>query len=186
MVTATVEKHRWTREEYERMAETGGFGERRVELVEGVVYEMTPQNSPHATGIRMAVKAFRSVFPDGFDVSSQLPLALGADSMPEPDVSVLAGEPLDFLEAHPTSAVLVLEVVDSSEQHDRRKAAVYARAGIPEYWITNLVRDQVEVYRAPEGGAYRTHLILRRGERIAPLARPDSPVSADDLLPRRD
>lgn len=186
MVTATVEAHRWNREEYVRLAEAGYFGEHRVELIDGVIYDMTPQDSSHATGVRKGQSALQTVFATGFDVRPQLPLALGADSMPEPDIAMVLGEPDDYVDAHPTHAVLILEVADSSELHDRkRKASLYARAGIPEYWISNLVRGHLEVHRDPEGGVYRTHQIHERGERIAPLARPESAVAVDDLLPRR-
>ncbi len=185
MVTATVEAHHWTRERYEQAAAAGVFEDRRVELVDGVIYDMTPQNSPHATGIRKCERALQAVFASGFDVRSQLPLALGADSMPEPDVAVVVGEPDDYRKAHPTTAVLVVEVSDASELHDRnRKASLYARAGIPELWLVNL--DCLEAHRDPVDGAYHSRQILRRGERIAPLARPDAAIAAEDLLPRPD
>lgn len=138
-------------------------------------------------GITKCVDALRAVFPAGFLVRSQLPLALGAESMPEPDVAVVLGKPDDYRKAHPTAALLVLEVSDASELHDRnRKALLYARGGIPEYWMANLVRDCVEVHRDPIDGAYSTRLVLGRGERIAPLARPDAPIAVEDLLPLRD
>lgn len=188
MVTATtIEAHRWTREKYEQAAAAGIFGEDRVELVDGVIYDMTPQNSPHMTGVRKVQKAFERVFQAGYDVRPQGPLALGAESMPEPDVAVVVGEPDDYSAAHPTTALLVVEVSDASELHDRnRKAALYARAGIPEYWILNLVRDHLEVYRDPVEDAYRTREIVGRGSAVAPVARPDCRIALEDLLPRRN
>jgi Uma2 family endonuclease len=187
MVTATVEAHRWTRVKYEQAAAAGVFEDRRVELVDGVIYDMTPQNSPHATGIVKCAEALRAVFSSGFHVRPQLPLALGADSMPEPDFAVVAGKADDYRKAHPATAVLVVEVSDASELHDRnRKASLYARAGIPELWLVNLVRDHLEVHRDPADGAYRSRQVLRRGERIAPLARPDVAIAVEDLLPLPD
>src|SRR4029079_2189264 len=81
MVTATVEAHRWTREKYEQAAAAGVFGEDRVELVDGVIYDMTPQNSPDMTGVRKLQRALETVFQAGYDVRPQGPLALGAESM---------------------------------------------------------------------------------------------------------
>ena len=183
-----VTVHTWTREDYERMAELGFFQDRRVELVEGVVYEfMTPQQSPHATGVRKTSKALEVVFSRGYDVRAQLPLALGPKSMPEPDLAVVAGEPDDYLHAHPSTAVLIVEVADSSQIHDRkRKAKVYAAAGIQDYWIVNLRLDAVEVLRDPCKGVYQTRQTCRRGEAISPVARPEASVAVEDLLPRHD
>ena len=186
-VMATAEPEiRTTREEYVRMVEAGVFEGRRVELVDGVVFEMTPQLSPHASTVMLAEEALRKAFPSGFSLRCQMPLDVGADSMPEPDLAVVPGSPRDYFAAHPTGAALVLEVTDTSQHHDRkRKAGTYAEAGIQDFWIVNLARDVVEICRDPENGIYRTRLILRRGEQIAPLARPDEPIAVVDLLPVR-
>lgn len=76
-------------------------------------------------------------------------------------------------------------MADTSLQHDRKKGGVYAKAGIQDYWIVNLARDVLEVYRDPVGATYRTRLVLRRGEQTAPLARPDAPIAVAALLPVR-
>ena len=183
---ATAESQvRYTQEEYVRMAGAGVFGDRRGELVDGVVYEMTPQESPHASGIRRGRRALQAVFPpEEFDVDAQLPLALGDEDMPEPDLAVVPRDPMDYVNSHPTGALLVLEVTDTSQYHDRkRKVRTYAKAGIQDYWIVNIPRDVLEVHRDPVDGIYRTRQILRRSERIAPLARPESQIAVDDLLP---
>jgi len=183
-----VAVHTWTREDYERMAELGFFQDQRVELVDGVVYEfMTPQLSPHATGVQKGLRALRAAFPADCDIRSQLPLILGLKSMPEPDLAVVVGEPDDYVHTHPSTAILIVEVADSSLLHDKkRKAEVYAAAGIADYWITNLRTDAVEVFRDPREGAYQTRRICRRGETISPLARPEASVAVDDLLPRHE
>jgi Uma2 family endonuclease len=182
---ATAESQvRYTQEEYVRMAQAGVFGDRRVELVDGVVYEMTPQLSPHAATVMQAYEVLRAVFSPGFSIRPQMPLDLGLTSMPEPDLAVVPGTPRDYYSAHPTGAVLVLEVTDTSQHHDRkRKVGDYATAGIQDYWIVNLARNVLEVYRDPLDGTYRTRQVLRRGESLAPLARPEARIAVDDLLP---
>lgn len=179
-----VKTHQWTREEYEQAAQAGLFQDRRVELVDGALYDMAPHLTPHATGIRLVVRALETIFTDGYDIRSQLPLSLDPRSEPEPDVAVVTGGPRDYLTHHPSTAVLVVEVADSSQYHDRkRKASLYARAELPDYWIVNLRLDQVEVLREPVDGLYRTRRIYRRGETISPLARPEATLTVDDLLP---
>ncbi|HYU33505.1 MAG TPA: Uma2 family endonuclease [Thermoanaerobaculia bacterium] len=187
MALPDVEVHRWTRQEYERAAYAGAFGDRRVELIDGVVYDMPPQGSPHATGVQKARRALDTAFPASqYDIRTQMPLALSRFSMPEPDLAVVPGEPDDYLKAHPKTALLVLEVADSSQYHDRvRKAGIYARAGLQDYWILNLTQDVLEVYRKPARGEYREKLTFHRGERIAPLACPEVTVAVNELLPKR-
>jgi Uma2 family endonuclease len=180
-----VRVHRFTRQEYERMAEVFD-PETRVELVDGVIYDMSPHTSRHAKSLAKANQALMAAFGPGYHLRPQLPLALGTYSMPEPDLAVIAGTPDDAYEDHPTTAVLVVEVTDSSQHHDRRrKAKLYAQTGLPDYWILNLRRDAVEVLRDPENGAYRTRLVFHRGERISPLARPEVAIAVEDLLPRQ-
>lgn len=169
--------HRWTRREYHRLVDVGVLGEDdRVELIEGNIVHMSPKDTPHAVAVRLVHRAVRAVFPDDcYLVHDQLPLALGSDSEPEPDVSVVEGQPRDFLDDHPTSAVLVVEVAEASLQFDRdRKRALYARHGLPEYWIVNLKERQLEVYREPSGEAYAEvatydpdHTVSVQGDSIA-------------------
>jgi len=167
------------------MDRQGLFRDQRVELVEGLIYNFKkPQSSQHATGIRIAYLVLDKVFGAGFDVRSQLPLHLGPQSMPEPDLSVVPGEPDDYFDHHPTQALLVVEVSDASDLHDRRrKARLYARWNIQDYWIVLLRLDGLEVLREPVDGLYRTRRIFRRGETISPLARPEAALAVDDLLP---
>lgn len=185
MATRAVDVRRWTREEYEQLAAAGFFqpGE-RVELVEGVIYEMSPQNGRHAAGILLVHDALRSAFPQGHQIRIQLPLLLGSDSEPEPDVAVVPGGPRDYIPSHPTTAVLIVEVSDSSSFHDReRKGGVYARAGIPEYWLLDVVAERLEVYRNPGAGIYQTRHHLKTGDTVTPLANPGASIAVADLLP---
>ncbi len=188
----TVQVHRWTRQEYDRMVEAGVFapGE-RVELIDGEVLAMTPQGSLHATAVRLVEEALRTAFGGGHDVRVQMPLALDPSSEPEPDVAVVQGSPRDYRDAHPTSPLLVVEVGDATLDYDRgNKASLYARAGIADYWLLNLLDRRLEVYRAPApdpqsryGWAYRTVRSYGAGDRISPLAAPAALARVDDLLP---
>jgi Uma2 family endonuclease len=107
-------------------------------------------------------------------------------SVPEPDITVVSGAPRDYLKQHPSAAHLVVEVAASSLAQDRlTKAPIYAAAGIPEYWIVNLRREQLEVYRSPDPAARRYTVveIARRGDRITLASVADVMVAVTDLLP---
>jgi Uma2 family endonuclease len=192
MIVAAPAVRRWTRDEYYKMAEAGVFapGE-RVELIEGEIIAMTPQKSRHTAAIGLAQDALRVAFGSGFHVRSQGPLALDAHSEPEPDIAVVRGTPRDYVEDHPKAGVLVAEISDTTLAFDRgRKAAVYARAGIPEYWIVNLVDRVLEVHRdpgplphAPAEYGYRSILRLGPTETANPLHAPAATIRIADLLP---
>jgi Uma2 family endonuclease len=180
-----IEVRRWTREEYEKMIDAGIFPpETRAELVDGEILNMTPQKRAHGAAIRSAEEALRSAFKSGYDVQTQLPLALGPSSEPEPNLAVVSGSWRDYRDAHPSSAVLIVEIADTSLEYDRnRKGPLYAGSGIPEYWIVNLTDRCVEVYRDPSAGAYRFSKRFAPGETIVPLHAPEASVSVADLLP---
>src|SRR5262245_24175981 len=91
----------------------------RVGLVDGGIGTMTPQNSGHATAVSLVEIALRRAFATAAYVRAQLPLALDPDSEPEPDIAVVAGSPRDYRDAHPSSALLVVEVADASLVFDR-------------------------------------------------------------------
>lgn len=176
---------RWSRAEYDRAIEAGVFGpDARLELIEGAILAMGPQGSEHFTGIELVVDALRGAFGAGHRVRTQGPLAAGEDSEPEPDVAVVAGDARSYRDAHPTSALLVVEVSDHSLHRDRTvKQRLYARCGIPEYWILALPERRLEIYRDPTADGYRSVSIHWAGEAVAPLDRPDAAIVVDALLP---
>ncbi|WP_397546178.1 Uma2 family endonuclease [Rhodothermus marinus] len=182
-----VQTYRWTREAFEKLAEVGLVDpDARLELIDGeILQKMSPQSSRHATAVLLVAEALRSVFASpAYTVRVQLPLALGPYSEPEPDVAVVEGTPRRYREAHPSTAVLVVEVADASLAFDRtRKASLYARAGIPEYWIVNLLDGVLEVHRQPEGDTYQQRMVLPSQERVQPLARPEVEIAVAELLP---
>ncbi len=182
---ATAAKfRRFTREEYEDLVEQGFFHpDERVELVDGYIYEMSAQSTRHVVSVRLTRRVLARVFGEDFDILVQMPLSMGLDSEPEPDLAVVPGDPRDYLVSHPTSAVLVVEVAETSLQHDRKKAALYAHAGIPEYWILILGKRQLEVLRDPHDGTYRSSTVLNVTDRVSPLARPEASIPLADLFP---
>jgi Uma2 family endonuclease len=180
---------RWTREEYYLMAETGVLGpEDNVELIEGeIVYKVSPQKSPHAVTVQLVQQALMASFGSEYHVRTQLPISVEGDSDPEPDAVLSKGSARRFLATHPTPAdvILVVEVSDSSISFDRgRKARLYARAGIADYWIVNLVNRHVEVMTNPvEGLGYRSITLYREGDSIQPPVLGALPIAVGDLLP---
>jgi Uma2 family endonuclease len=184
-------KH-WTRLEYERLIDLGAFGpDDRVELLGGQLVVREPQGRPHSTAIRLVAQTLRAAFGPGWSIEAQLPVSLDEESEPEPDVTVVAGAPRDYLQAHPSRPGLVVEVALSSLALDRgEKASLYARAGLADYWIVNLVDNMLEVYRdpvaspdSPYGWRYRAVLTLRSGDRVRPMAMPEAEILVADLLP---
>jgi Uma2 family endonuclease len=180
----------WTKHEYYQMAELGWFIGQRVELIEGEVMVQSPQKFSHYATTDQAAEVLRKVFEPGAWVRIQGPLDLGADSEPEPDVSVVSGSRKNYTR-HPTTALLLVEVSDTSLANDRRrKGSLYARAGIGDYWIINLVDPQLEVYRnpvpdgtQPYGFRYADQTILHLSDYVAPLAAPQVQIALTDLLP---
>ncbi len=175
----------WTREEYDRLVAAGAFHPMaRLQLVQGEIVEMAPQSAEHATAVRRLQKALETVFGDGYDVRPQLPLALSDESEPEPDVTVVEGSLEDFRHQHPTRAILIVEIADSTLSFDKkRKHAMYAAAGVPEYWILNLVDGVLEVYRAPRESTYGAAHHFGPDDHVSPLAAPGRQLRVADLMP---
>jgi Uma2 family endonuclease len=180
---------RWTRKEYGRLIELGVLHEDDpIELIGGRMIVAEPQNTPHAVAIELAAETLRAALGPGWRVRVQLPIGIGDDSEPQPDIVVVRGAPRDSLRDHPATADLVVEVADSSVRLDRGpKARVYAQAEIPDYWIVNLVDRAVEIYREPGGvsGAPPMEAFTSPGP-VRPSHRlrfPDGRIAVDDLLP---
>jgi Uma2 family endonuclease len=181
---------RWTRQEYERLIKLRVLHEDEpVELLAGHLVVSEPQRTPHAVAIQLVEDALRPAFGAGWSIRVQLPLALGPDSEPEPDVAVVRGVPRDHLREHPSTPALVVEVAHDSLRTDRTlKRRLYARAGVQDYWIVNLIDRLVEIYREPvvddrQRWTYRSQSLGRPGEHVVPLAAPAAPIAVDELLP---
>jgi Uma2 family endonuclease len=174
------------------MGEAGIFApDERVELIEGEVLQMAPQGPTHSTGTCTTQDTLRDAFGPGFYVRHQLPLSLGQASDPEPDLAVVRGSSRDYRTAHPTTALLVVEVADTTLAFDRqKKASLYARAGIQDYWIVNIPEQVVEVHREPRPDPdrpfqYGYTRVSRHGagDTLMPLAAPEAAIPVADLLP---
>jgi Uma2 family endonuclease len=192
MATYPTHTKRWTRAEYDRLIERGVFRtEDRIELIGGELIVAEPESPEHYTAIRHSARALEAAFGPGWEVRPDGPIALDDESEPEPDIAVVRGSPGDYRHAHPSRPVLTLEISVSSLAWDReRKASLYARAGLSDYWILNLIASVLEVYRdpisdlaAPFGWRYAHREIVGPSGRIAPLAAPAAPVAVADLLP---
>ena len=181
----TVTVHRWTRTDYERMVNAGVFqsGD-RLELVGGEIIDMTPQSTRHAVAVQLVCDVLGGILESDYCLRSQMPLAVSVDSEPEPDVAVVRGTPRDYIEGHPRTALLVVEVPDTSLDYDREvKSPLYAACGIPEYWIVNLADEELIVFADPEEGQYTSQMTLHRGQTVSPAFLPPSLLPVESLMP---
>jgi Uma2 family endonuclease len=172
--------------EYHRMVDAGILTEDdRVELLEGVIVLMSPQKEPHAQAIEVLTETLVLQVKGRFRVRPQLPLTLGDRSEPEPDLAVVPLPEPGAPALNRRAALLVIEVAGESLRKDRlAKSRVYARAGIPEYWIVNLEERCVEVSRDPdaEAGVYRTSMKASPGEVLRPSVIDGVGVTVADLF----
>jgi Uma2 family endonuclease len=169
-------RRRFTRAEYYRMAEVGILGEDdRVELIEGEIVQMSPIGRLHRAFVGNLGQILSARLIGRAVVWVQNPLVLTDDTEPVPDIVVYRPRAVPFKEREPDArdTLLVIEVADSSLSYDRRtKLRLYARAGIPEYWIVDCTAETVEIYRDPDGLAYRE---MTRATGAATLALPAFP-----------
>ena len=172
----------WTCAEFHRLGDAGVFEGRRAMLIGGVILEEGPMNPPHAVTLELVEAAVRATFGAGWRIRGQSPLVLGQDLDPEPDLAVVAGVPRGST-GHPTTAVLVVEVADSSLAFDtHEKRLLYARAGIPDYWVVDVNARRLLVYRDPQAGDYATQQVVGSAGTVSPLAVPAAAVRVADLL----
>ncbi|MDB6088126.1 MAG: Uma2 family endonuclease [Gammaproteobacteria bacterium] len=153
-----IPRHRITVDEYYRMAEVGLLApDARVELIDGEIIDMAPIGSRHGgTVIRLNRLLTRAV-GDRASVAVQHPVRLDVLSEPQPDVAVLKPRHDDYMVSHATAAdiLLIVEVSETTLRHDLQiKQPLYARRGIPEFWIVDLKDEQIHFFRSPAGAAY--------------------------------
>jgi Uma2 family endonuclease len=181
--------YRFTAKQFHQLGELGYFQGRRAWLLRGTVIEVGPMNPPHRIALELTDAAVRFAFGPGWRVCIQMPLVLGQDTDPQPDVAVVRG-PVRGTSAHPTTAELVIEVADSSLDDDlTTKAELYATAGVPDYWVLDVDGRALHVFRDPAplaaqlaAVAYDTHLTFTDSQTVSPLAAPAAVVRVADLL----
>ena len=182
---------RWRREEYDRLVELGVPEGEPVELIGGHLLVAEPKTPYHASMIGAVDDALRSALPTGWMVRVQAPIALDDESEPEPDLAVVPGRPGDYRDAHPARPALAVEVAEASLNFDReRKGSLYARAGIADYWVVNLVDGVLEIHRDPTsdpgaafGWRYHSVTRLKPPATVALLGVPSCRVAVEALLP---
>lgn len=190
-MTLHVSARKFSVTEYARMGEAGVFapGE-RVELIEGEIIPVSPQNPRHASRIARLTSLFVGAFGSTHEIRVQLPLTLSSHSEPEPDFALVSLERANQAARHPDGADLALEIADTTLPFDRHeKSGLYARAGIPEYWILNLKGQRLEVRRDPAenpegafGWDYSSLTVLAGGQRVCPLFAPGVEFEVSVLL----
>lgn len=181
----------FTRKEYYALDDALFFYDQRVQLIGGVIVMESPMNPPHALGVRLATKVLERIFQDGYDVRAQLPIDLGLISEPHPDLAVVTVSPRDYGIDHPHTAVLVVEVAESTLEEDTHaKANLYAAGGVADYWVIDLAGNRVLVFRDPRpvatetfGHAYGRVSAHGPDDTLTPLAAPQARVKVADLLP---
>lgn len=190
MSLAEAQTYRWTLDRYLDVAESGVLADEKVELINGEIVAMPAQKEPHALAVSRTTRELMAIFPEPYFVKIQSTFRLSDLSAPEPDVMVLA-EMRDTGRALHDTPLLVVEVSETSLRYDRgAKASMYAARGVQDYWVINVVDDQVEINRnpvrdaqAPFGWRYAPAVVRRRGEHVDLLAAPGKTIEVTRLLP---
>jgi len=167
--------------DYHLMAEAGIFApDERVELLDGTLYTMAPQGPIHADLTYYLQRQFLSALGDRIDARPHSLIALSDISEPEPDLAIVRRQRYGVRHPHPDEIFLLVEVADSSLRRDRDlKPLVYARAGIPEYWLVDVQTREILVHREPSAEGYRR--IDPVGTTLAPVAFPDCALDLSQL-----
>lgn len=181
-----IARRLFTTTEYYQMAQAGILSEdEQVELLEGEIVEMTPISSRHAACVDRLNRLFSVRLGQKAIIRVQSPVHLSEHSEPEPDLVLLQPRTDFYAQAHPEpeAVLLLVEVAETSAECDRQvKTPLYARAGIAEVWLVNLLGECVEVYRNPSPRGYGEIQRYWHGQALAPHAFPDLDVAVDEIL----
>ncbi len=186
-MAAVITPKRFTPEEYHRLGAAGFFapGE-RVELIRGEILPMSPKGTKHAVCCNNLLPALLQAIGDRAILRCQDPIALPGGSEPEPDVAIARRRDDRYLTGHPTPADLwlVIEVADTSLAYDRDvKTVLYAEAGIPHYWLFDLVENRLEAYSEPTANFYAQRRIVLRDRAIALPELPEAMLDLGTIFP---
>ncbi len=178
---------KWSVEDYHRMIEFGILTPAdQVELLEGVIVQLNPQRSPHAATTQCASDYLREMLRGEVIVRVQLPITLPPDSEPEPEIAIVRLERRKYLDHHPQpdDILFLAEVADSTLNEDRtRKAKLYAKASICEYWVIDVNKRQVLGFRQSDGDRYTEEFVLRANDSIELVAFPEILILVSQLFP---
>ncbi|MFH7242266.1 MAG: Uma2 family endonuclease [Spirulina sp.] len=175
---------KWTLEEYHRMIEAGLLDHRRVELLLGEIVEMAPEGEPHAYFSSEAGDYLAQQLGNRAMVRQAKPITLPNQSEPEPDIAIVQRLGREYLNHHPypENIFWVIEYADSSWEKDFQiKSRVYAEVGIAEYWLINLKKQELLLFRAPQSGQYATCIPMATGS-LAPIAFPEVAIDIHRLI----
>jgi Uma2 family endonuclease len=179
--------HMWTVDDYHRMIASEILTtETRVELIEGQIIEMSPQQPPHAATTQRTWKYLNRMLAGKADIRIQLPITLPPNSEPEPDIAVVRINPREYISGHPTpdDIFLLIEVADSTFTTDRnKKSRIYAKAKIPEYWVLNVNSQQIYIFREPGENGYTQEIILDINAKISLITFPEIEIEIKQLFP---
>jgi Uma2 family endonuclease len=182
-------RKKWSVKECRFLTENGLLTPGKYELIEGEIIFKMGQGRLHIAVITRIIAVLAAIFGNEA-IQSQAQIGIGEiDEFndPEPDVAVLRGTVLDYLAREPdpaTEVLLVVEAANTTLQGDTTtKARIYARHGLPEYWVVAIPRRELIVHRRPTADGYADVQIYRSDDAVASLAAPDSPVRVADLLP---
>lgn len=165
---------------YHRAGDLGMLGE-DVELLEGTLITKGSKSPLHESLVWLLFEVLERCLPPGMCVLKEAPLTF-LRSEPEPDLAVVRGSRQDFRSGHPTTAELVIEVAVSTLELDRRKAAIYAEAGVREYWIVVPQQRCIEVHCEPRGEVYSRQMTVTDQERLVSVAVPGFAVELGELF----
>lgn len=181
-----IKRRRFTVAELLHLAKIGFLGDdERVELIRGEIVEMSPISEGHASSVMRLTSLLSTEFGQRALLNVQNPIQLDDDTLPQPDVALLRPRDDFYSRRHPgpEDVLLLIEVSDTTLPYDRRvKAALYSAAGVLEYWLINLPKRIIEVYRQPQPEGYRTMTRYAPGETLSPLVFPDVVLNVNEVL----
>ncbi len=180
----TVTLAKWAIEEYHQMIEAGIFDNRRVELLRGEIVEMSPEGKPHAYFSTEAGEYLTKLLDNLAKIRQAKPITLPNNSEPEPDIAIVKPLGREYLEHHPypENIFWLIEYSNSSLEKDlETKTKIYAEVGIIEYWVVNLKKRHLIIFRQPSDGEYASKSTITEGK-IYPLAFPDIAVSVEMIV----
>jgi Uma2 family endonuclease len=179
--------HLWSIADYHQMIEAGILtADDPVELLEGKIIRMSPQRPFHASCVQRSSNYFYEILRDRAYIRVQLPVTLGHDSEPEPDIAIVRFDVDEYAHKHPNAQdiYLLIEVADTTLSKDRKqKSRIYAKNSVLEYWILDLQKRQVFVFRRPENEVYQEELVIKNEQRIGLLAFPDIAIALEAIFP---